>query len=150
MKCFFCEQVTARGKQTKSASEVLSKNMEIDTRVTEAITSRSFDVWALIVLGRLEGIHDLHAEDAVYHHTCYTNFVSKKNIPLKYQASGAEGKKRKRGRPKDEVLDDIYYEICRTIQEMEKNDEQVTVPTLAKQMAELAAAKDCDHTMHVI
>ena len=68
-KCFVCEQVvTARGKQTKSASEFLSINKEIDTRVTEAITSRSFDGWALIVLGRFEGIHDLHAEDAVYHH----------------------------------------------------------------------------------
>ena len=32
--------------------------------------------------------------------------------------------------------------MCRTMQGMEKNDEQVTVPTLAKQMAELAAAKD--------
>ena len=144
-KCFFCEQVvTARGKQTKSASEVLSKNREIDTRVTEAITSHSFDEWALIILGRLEGIHDLHAEDDMYPHSCYTNFVSKKNIPLRCQASGAEGKKRKRGRPKDEVLDDIYYEICRTMQEMEKNDEQVTVPTFAKQMAELALARDLD------
>ena len=140
-KCFFCEHVvTTREKQTKAASEVLSKYGEIDKSVTESIKSRSFDEWALLVFGRLEGISDLHAEDAVYHHTCYSNFKTNRKIPSKYQDSGEEVN-RKRGRPKDELLDDIYDEVCRTMQDMEKNDGQITVPDLAEKMAELAAAK---------
>ena len=90
-KCFFCEHVvTTREKQTKAASEVLSKYGEIDKSVTESIKSRSFDEWALLVFGRLEGISDLRAEDAVYHHMCYSNFKTNRKIPPKYQDSGEE------------------------------------------------------------
>ena len=87
------------------------------------------------VLGCLEGKNDLHDCDSVYHHHCYSNFSPKKN-PLKYQASV--------GWPKPEVLDDNYNKICQTMQDMEKNYEQITLLVLTRQMAELAVAKGRD------
>ena len=40
--------------------------------------------------------------------------------------------------------DDIYDEICRLIEDMEKNDKQITIPNLRKKMADLAAAKELE------
>ena len=147
-KCFFCPHpVTTREKQTKAASEVLSKYGEIDKSVIEAIKSRNFDEWALLFFGRLEGISDLHAEDAIYHHACYSNFKTKRNVPSKYQDSGEEVV-RKRGRPKDEPLNDIYNEVCQAMQEMEKNYEQITVSDLIEKMPVIAAAKGNPNFYH--
>ena len=71
-KCFFCgNEVTTREKLTKAASTVLSKCKEIDKSVTESIKSRGFNEWALLAFGRIEGIDDLYAEDAIYHHTVH-------------------------------------------------------------------------------
>jgi len=139
-KCFFCgNNVTVRDKQSKCASEVLSKNRDIDKKVMEEVSNRGYDEWALVLLGRLEGICDLHAEDAVYHHQCYSNFVTRRNIPLKHQTSENSHGKRKRGRPKDELQEEIYNDICKEMLEMEKNDENITVPLLVKKMSELAS-----------
>ena len=52
-KFFFCGHVSIREKQTKNASEVLSKFAEIDITVKD---TRGFDAWALDVHGRLAGI----------------------------------------------------------------------------------------------
>ena len=59
------------GKLTKAASTVLSKYKEIDKSVTESTKSRGFDEWTLLSFGRIEGINDLYAEDAIYHHTVH-------------------------------------------------------------------------------
>ena len=71
----------------------------------------------LAVLEHLKGIIDLHAEDAVYHRSCYSNFMTGKNIPSKYQPT--EANKRKRGRPKDNVLEDVR-EIVRHFKRKEE------------------------------
>ena len=60
------------------------QNIKRSKSVTESIKFRGFDEWALIVFGRMEGFSDLHAEDAVYHRTCYSNFKTNKKIPSKY------------------------------------------------------------------
>ena len=45
--CFFCvNHVTVRDKQSKCASEVLSKNRDIDKKVMEEISNRGYDKWA--------------------------------------------------------------------------------------------------------
>ena len=103
----------------KAASAILPKYKEIDKIVAESIKSRGFNEWVLLVFGHIEGINDLHAEDVVYHYTCYSNFKTNKNIPSKYQQPDCK-ENRKECRPKDEVLDDIYYEVCRLMEDMEK------------------------------
>ena len=105
-KCFLCGcGVTAREENFKQSSEVLSKNTEIDDSIKEASRNRSYDDWSLTVLGRLEGISDLHAAEAIYHHACYSNFKTNKNLPQKYQQVLKAGSKR--GRPKNVVLENI-------------------------------------------
>ena len=94
----------------------------------------------LLVFGRIKGINDLHTEDAVYHHTCYSNFKTNKKIPSKYQQSDSIVN-RKRGRPKNEVLDDIYEDVCRLMVDKENNDEQIIFPDMTKKVADLAATK---------
>ena len=42
-----------------------------------------------------------------------------KKIPSKYQQVDSKVN-RKQGRPKDEVLNDIYDEVCRLMEDMEK------------------------------
>ena len=131
--------MTAREKNFKQSSEVLSKNTEIDDSIKEASRNRSYDDWSLAVLGRLEGISDLHAADAIYHHACYSNFKTNKNLPQKYQQILEAGSKR--GRPKNVVLENIYEEICNYMKGLEENDELITVPLLNAKMSELCVEK---------
>ena len=139
-KCFLCGcGVTAREKNFKQSSEVLSKNIEIDDSIKEASRNRSYDDWSLTVLGHLEGISDLHAADAIYHHACYSNFKTNKNLPQKYQQVLEAGSKR--GRPKNVVLENIYEEICNYMKGLEENDELITVPLLNAKMGELCVEK---------
>ena len=63
-------------------------------------------------------MNDMHAENAVYHHTCYSNFKANK-IPSKYQQPDSKVNQ-KRGRTKEEVLNNINDEICRLMKDMEK------------------------------
>ena len=88
----------------------------MDNSIHDAIKSRGFDEWTLLVYGRTEVINDLHAEDALYHRSCYMNYKNNKMIPVKHQKSSSlqhstplhqPSTSRKRGRPKDEVLDGI-------------------------------------------
>ena len=95
----------------------------------------------LLIFGRIKGINDLHIEDAVYHHTCYSNFKTNKKIPSKYQQSDSIVN-RKRGRPKNEVLDDIYEDISRLMVDKENNDEQIISPDMTKKVANLGATKE--------
>ena len=88
-----------------------------------------------------ERINDLHVENAIYRHVCFSNFKTNKKIPSKYQEPDSKVN-RKRGRPKHEGLDDTYGEVCRLMEDMEKNDEQITIPDLTKKMTDPAAAKE--------
>ena len=42
----------------------------------------------------------------------------------------------------EEVLSDMYDEVCRLIEDLGKNDEQITIPDLTKKVADFAAAKE--------
>ena len=109
--CFFCGNgITQRQKQNKSVSFVLSRNREIDKTIRTIITDRNYDDWALLVFGRVESANELHAEDAGYHHDCYSNFKSGCQIPAKRNALSE--KNCKLGRPKDTLLDEAYSKVC--------------------------------------
>lgn len=42
----------------------------------------------------------------------------------------------------EEVLSDMYDEVCRLIEDLGKNDEQITIPDLTKKVADFAAANE--------
>ena len=86
-------------------------------------------------------MNDLHAEVSMYYHTCCSNFKTNKKILSKYQPLDPKDNW-KWGRQKEEVLDDICNEVCRLMKDMEKNDEQITIPDLTNKMTDFAAAKE--------
>ena len=40
------------------------------------------------------------------------------------------------------LLDDIYDEVCRFMEDMERNYEQITIPDLTEKISDLAASKE--------
>ena len=86
-----------RGYLTRKVNkDSFDSPIKIDESVAESIKSRGFNEWELLVFGCVEGINYLHAEDAVYRRTCYSNFKTDKNIHSKYQRPDSEVN-RKRG-----------------------------------------------------
>lgn len=45
-------------------------------RLMEACFLRGYDQWAMEIKGRLESCIDLPAQEAVYHHACYSRFLN--------------------------------------------------------------------------
>ena len=125
----------------------MSRNREIDQSIREAILYRSYDDWALTIFGRLESVNELHAEDAVYHKSCYSNFKTGKQLPGAHTSSKNN---RKRSRPKDILLDEAYAKVCALLMEKEANDEQVTVTELAKFMDNLVSHTEKEEGYSVV
>ena len=49
------------------------------------------------------------------------------------------------------MLNDIYDEVCRLMEDMEKNHEQNTIPDLTKKMVDLATAKEREgYSLHYL
>ena len=74
--------------------------------------------------GRLEGVHDLHAADAVYHRNCHSRFVQ--NLP-RHKAEV------KRGRPVQVDCMEAFNKLCKKL-EMEGENELYTVRELQDMM----------------
>ena len=55
--------------------------LAIQDSLLQACSERNDD-WSHLVRGRIESVNDLRAADAVYHRTCYTNFVTNREVPL--------------------------------------------------------------------
>ena len=75
--CLFCINPIDQG--TGMISEV--STLAIQDSLLQACSERNDD-WSHPVRGRIESVNDLRAADAVYHRTCYTNFVTNREVPL--------------------------------------------------------------------
>ena len=96
--------------------------------ILEVCESRSDD-WGLTVKGRIEYyLHDLHAANGLYHHSCSGNFRSFKSVPLEFQNS-PDAKRRKSGRPKDEDKFEAFQKMCAYLER--NSEEQLTVTSLS-------------------
>ena len=103
--CFLCEtyinQDVAKRYPEKSAlqfSHVMT--LEFQENIAAQCSQRD-DEWATSVQSRIASIHDLPAEEAIYHHICARYFRRGANIPLEYKSTEYTPKKQKVvGRPK--------------------------------------------------
>ena len=74
---------------------------------------------------------DLHAADAIYHHTCAINFRTGKGVPVNY-SDPPPIKRKKPGRPKDTDQEQAFEIMCLFF---EKNDEKgFTISQLSEKM----------------
>ena len=86
-----------------------------------AVCETQGDKWALSVQSRTEYFgRDLHAADALYHHTCAINFRTGKGVPVNY-SDPPPNKRKKPGRPKDTDQEQASERMCLFFEE---NDEE--------------------------
>ena len=81
--CLFCGTPCKYDGKKRDHEVIIVKTNVIDKTLSVICLQRN-DEWGQNVKGRLEYANDLHAEDAVYHHSCSTNFRTGKQIPVKY------------------------------------------------------------------
>ena len=64
------------------------RTMDMQQTILNECEARG-DEWAETVRARIQSVHDLPAADAIYHHSCSTNFRTKMNIPVQLHHSFA-------------------------------------------------------------
>ena len=146
---FLCGQVPTERERRKDVHHVSCKHKEVDIAITNAITERQNDPWAVEVKGRLEFVNVLRAEDAIYHGDCNTKFRCGKPKPGENTLSIVS---RKRGRPVDEDRKAVFEEILDYL--IKNDDEQITLPELQDMMAEKipahSSAFTCKHILKLL
>lgn len=124
--CFYCSEMIEKCKP-KDVRKV-TMGPQLDAAVREMVAKRHYDDWATAVLGRLEGVSDLFASDALYHISCRARFSQGlPHTPLK----------RKRGRPVREVALSAFEQLCYRL-EAASDNELYTLQMLHKLMCETA------------
>jgi len=100
--------------------------------VKESVKKRDNDISSLEVLGRLEGVNDLFAEDAVYHILCKTRFS--RGLPH-------TSWKLPRGRPPNIVAERAFSNLCDWL-DWEGDNELYTLNDVYEHMIRLANVDD--------
>ena len=103
-------------------------------RFTESHYEERADDWAEEVRARILQVHDLPAADAIYHQSCSSNFLTKKQIPSTFSFEQPSTKKQKIGRPQDEATDKAFSDVISYLQENE--EDQLTISDLVVKMQE--------------
>ena len=80
-QCLFCGQVAKHSKR-KNYSVYHVRSLTFQEQIEQCcIQCGADDKWAESVLGRIKGVHDLPAAEALYHQQCSANFRTGKCIP---------------------------------------------------------------------
>ena len=99
--CLLCGTEIDKEQERKRARVVCTvRTMDMQQTILNECETRG-DEWAEMVRARIQSVHDLPAADAVYHHSCSTNFRTKMNIPGSFISDQPEKKKMKTGEEND-------------------------------------------------
>ena len=130
--CLFCGTEIDKERERKRARVVCTvRTMDMQQTILNECEARG-DEWAETVRARIQSVHDLPAADAIYHHSCSTNFRTKMNIPGSFISDQPEKKKMKTGRPVDQNLNQAFLKVVQYVEE--NDDEQVTISDLTEKM----------------
>ena len=133
--CFLCgNEIDEELERRRSRQVCRVRTLDIQKAVLSACEERG-DAWAETVRARALHVHDLPAADAIYHHTCSTNFRTKMQMPSQFAPDQPSCKKRKIGRPQNEELNDAFLKVVHFLED--NDDEQLTVSDLVKKMQEV-------------
>jgi hypothetical protein len=109
--CLFCGTEIDQEQEQKRARVVCTvTTMDMQETILNECEARG-DEWAEVVRARIQSVHDLPAADAIYHHSCSTNFRMKMDIPGSFSTDQPEKKKRKSGRPVDPNLNNAFLRV---------------------------------------
>lgn len=83
------------------------------------------DAWADAILRRMAAIHDLPAEEAIYHRRCYKYFCSPRRYNLEDLTANNDGPiPKKRGRPAGSCDEEKQFAFMSVIDYLESNDDE--------------------------
>lgn len=136
-----------KSKKKKSDETVhFVRTLDFDDSIKKVCEERQDD-WSRQVYSRLVSMSDMHAADAVYHHSCSTYFRSGRGIPDRYCSSGQrDSKKRKTGgRPEDPKRHQAFLHAATFL--LENDDETVTINDLCNVMKKCGTEPYCYKTM---
>ena len=125
-----------RKRSTSRISYVLTLEFQ-ETLLTYC--AKRQDDWADAVHSRLEAIHDLPAEEALYHRDCYNHSSDGRSIPSTIQGGGPF-KKVKHGRPKSSTKVAAFHTPVTYLEE--NDDETITLDQLHAIMKERSGLSD--------
>ena len=145
--CIFCCTPDPYKGRKKEFVLVPSSTIKITQSIKEICeTMRKNDSWAIAVMGRMNSINDMRADDAVYHNQCSVNFRTGKQIPLRFSKDvfqkGQQVKEKKLGRPKDDVRLIAFQKVVTFFED--NDDEQVTITDLTSHMGNLLEQSDVE------
>ena len=123
--CFLCGKSTSGDRITHKA-----QGNNLKENLLQHCQERK-DEWSNSVQFRLLSTFDLPSVDAKYHHTCFGNFTTGKNIP-EFADPESSGKKKKSGRKVNEDLNAVFVTVA---QYLDSNFEKLlTVNDLIEMM----------------
>ena len=147
--CLLCGVFIDHGdarKHRKRSTSRISYVLTLEFQETlQTHCAKRQDEWADAVRSRLEAIHDLPAEEALYHRDCYSHFSDGRSIPSTMQGGGPL-KKVKRSRPKSSTKVAAFHTSVTYLEE--NDDETITLDQLHAIMKERSGLSDGDVYTH--
>ena len=147
--CLLCSVLIDHGdahKHCKRSTSRISYVLMLDFKETLLThCAKRQDDWEDAVRSRLKAIHDLPAEEALYHRDCYSHFSDGRSIPSTMQGGGPY-KKVKRGRPKYSTKVAAFDTVVTYLEE--NDDETITLDQRHAIMKERSGLSDDDVYTH--
>lgn len=129
--CMLCAERCEVNNRNPQRNDVISaRTLTIHATLVQYCSKRD-DAWGMEVLGRLNSCCDVVAVDAIYHRSCYRDFVCLRSRPAK------DGQRTSNvGRPVDEAKIAVFERLCSWLELCD--DEMYSLDELQRKLIEFA------------